>query len=200
MSFYTLALFAHILGALGLFVVVSFQWISIIRLRRARTVEQVREWSSLSGGTERVEQVSGLLVLGAGIYMVTVVEAWRVAWVLVSLVTFLTIATLAAIVNIRRLQAIHATCREADTAANLIPTELLRQINDPVLWTAVHTTAFMLLGIVFLMTNKPGLVGALTIIVVSIVLGVVSAQLWHPRGGALAAWEAKQIQSPGSAN
>lgn len=200
MSFYTLVLFAHILGALGLFVVVSFQWISIIRLRRARTVEQVREWSSLSGGAERVEQVSGLLVLGAGIYMATTLEAWRVAWVLVSLVTFLTIATLAAVVNIRRLKAIHATSGEADTAAHLIPTQLLRQINDPVLWTAVHTTAFMLLGIVFLMTNKPGLVGALTTIVVAIILGVVSAQLWHPRGRVLAAWEAKQSQGTGSAN
>jgi|SRR5579859_339679 len=200
MSFYTLVLFAHMLGAFGLFVVVSFQWISIIRLRRARTVEQVREWSSLSGGTERVEQVSGLLALGAGIYMATVIEAWRAAWVLVSLVTFLTIATLAAVVNIRRLKAIQATGREADTAAHLIPTELLRQINDPVLWTAVHTTAFMLLGIVFLMTNKPDLVGALTTIAVSIVLGVASAQLWRPRGGALAAWRAEQSQEAGSAN
>lgn len=46
MSFYSLALFAHIVGVLGLFIGIGLQWTSILRLRRALFVAQVREWAS----------------------------------------------------------------------------------------------------------------------------------------------------------
>ena len=49
MSVYTLALFAHLLGVLSLFIGMGLQWTITLRLRRARTVAQVREWSSLIG-------------------------------------------------------------------------------------------------------------------------------------------------------
>ena len=66
------------------------------------------------------------------------------------------------------------------TLAGAIPAELKRQIADPVLWMAVQMNGFIGLGVVFLMTTKPGLVGSLITLIVALVLGVVSAWLWRP--------------------
>lgn len=40
---YSLALLVHILGAVGLFCAVSIVVIAFVRMRQARTVEQIRE-------------------------------------------------------------------------------------------------------------------------------------------------------------
>lgn len=58
------------------------------------------------------------------------------------------------------------------------------KINDPVLGTALQTMAALLLGIVFLMTNKPPLVGAVVTIVIAMVIGLVSGVLlWSGGNG-----------------
>jgi hypothetical protein len=55
----------------------------------------------------------------------------------------------------------------------------------------VQTNGFIGLGAVFLMTIKPELVGSLITLVVSLVLGVVSALLWHPHEATVLMMQAK---------
>lgn len=45
---YTVALFVHILGAIGLFVAVSLIVIALVHMRKAVTLEQVREWAAVA--------------------------------------------------------------------------------------------------------------------------------------------------------
>lgn len=59
------------------------------------------------------------------------------------------------------------------------------------LWTAIQVNGFTALGVVFMMTIKPNLVGSLVTLVVAVVLGVVAARLWRPR---LAATPVKKAQ------
>jgi hypothetical protein len=65
-----------------------------------------------------------------------------------------------------------------------LPELVEQRIRDPLLGTAVYVMVALLVGIVFLMTTKPPLDGALITIVVSVVLGAAaSLPLWRARTG-----------------
>jgi hypothetical protein len=54
MNDYSIVLFVHIVGALGFFVALGVEWLSLRHLRRATTAEQVREWIRVSTGVRRL--------------------------------------------------------------------------------------------------------------------------------------------------
>jgi hypothetical protein len=57
-----------------------------------------------------------------------------------------------------------------------------QRLHDPLLWTSIQTRLAIALGIVFLMTVKPGLAGALLTIGVVIILGLASAwPIWRQK-------------------
>ena len=47
MNGYSIALFLHIVGALGFFVALGLEWIGLEQIRSAMAPEQVRGWVSL---------------------------------------------------------------------------------------------------------------------------------------------------------
>src|SRR5947208_3478136 len=108
MSFYSLALFTHILGVLAIFIVIGFEWVSLLRLRGAQTVAQVQEYTNLTGVQEKLLVVGGALLLIGGISMTTIKWGWGTPWIVVSLVTLLAQGALAVIVHTPRFKAIHA--------------------------------------------------------------------------------------------
>lgn len=188
-SDYTVALFAHILGVLGLFIGIAMDWITILRLRQARTAAQVRERTSLIGVQARLIQIASLLVLVAGIYMTVRVWGWNIPWILVALAAMIVMGALSGGVNARRLRAIQ---KAAEDTSETLPPVLQRQIVDPMLLTAAQTAGMVGVGVIFLMTTKPDWVGSLITLAVALVLGVVSAQPWRrPREAAVPVQEAK---------
>jgi hypothetical protein len=94
MTLYPLALFAHLLGVLGMFMAIALELTSLLGLRHARTLEQVRPWATLGVVPEKVFPFSGLLILEAGVYMALVGWGWRVAWIDVPLLALLLMFTL----------------------------------------------------------------------------------------------------------
>ncbi len=61
-----------------------------------------------------------------------------------------------------------------------VPALLSMRIHDPVLGTALQTVMAIVLGIVFLMTNKPSLSGAILAMTIFLVLGLASGwPLWR---------------------
>ncbi len=176
MSFYLLALFAHILGVLGVFVGIALDWVTILRLRRAQAMALVREVTSLVGFQARLIQISSLLLLITGISMTVTTWGWRTSWILLALVALIVMGALSGGVNGRRLTAIRKAAEASDGA---IPLALQRRIADPVLLTSAQTAGMIGLGAVFLMTIKPDLLGSLIALAVALVLGVISAQPWR---------------------
>src|SRR6266496_1647623 len=192
MSFYTLALFAHIIGVLGLFIGIGLQWTSFLRFRRAQFVAQVREWASLTSVLGVLMPAASLLILVAGSYMTVTTWGWRTPWIDVSLAALILVLAPMGAMNTHRLKAIQTTA-EASAPTGTIPAELQRQITNPVLWTMVQTSGMTLVGVVFLMTIKPALVGSLITLAVALVLGVGSARiLARPRQGISSGKEVKQ--------
>jgi hypothetical protein len=171
MTIYSIVLFLHIAGALGLFMALGLEWTSLYRLRRATSVEQVREWLNISSGVGRVGMASMLLLLGSGVYMTAMV--WHgAAWIGVTIGALVLLAIVTVALTRRRMAAIQQAVAAADggALAGLYP--LLQQ---PALWVAIKVRVAVILGIVFLMTVKPDLGGSLLTIGVAAGLGLISA-------------------------
>lgn len=163
----SLALFAHIVGALTLFISLALQWLITAQVRRADTLARVREWSGLASGLNRLAPISGVLILGAGFYMTLTRWSLLTTWVDVSLAAMLLLSALSMGVVIRRLKGIQ---RAASTADNL-SAELRTRINDPVLWVAMQMAFTVALSIVYMMTIKPDLASSIVSAIVALVVG-----------------------------
>jgi hypothetical protein len=162
MTWYHLALFAHICGVLLLFIADGVDLTAMLGMRRAQAVEQVREWGRVEAAAEKLYPPAILLILATGIYMALTAWGIRIA-----------LSVQGPALNARRLRAIHAAAEAAP--AGPVPPALARRIHDPVLWTSAQIMPAITLGIIFLMVIKPNLAGSLATIVVAAVLGVLSA-------------------------
>ena len=81
----------------------------------------------------------------------------------------------AALIAPRRSAIVKQLAREAPGGE--LSEALERHIDDPVLATVCTTVLTLLLGLVFLMTTKPNLVGSLIVMVVALLLGLAAGAL-----------------------
>ena len=176
MTDYTIALFLHVVGALGMFVALAFEWVAWAGLRRSATVQEARGWLGLLGLVRRVGPASLGLFLVAGLYMTATVVGWT-AWILVALASFVVIAALGGISSGRSLPAIE---RALQTETSPISDALRQRMSAPILAASVRVRTALALGIVFLMTTKPDVLGAVIVIVVAAALGVVASRPGTP--------------------
>jgi hypothetical protein len=186
MSLYTLALFLHVGGAIGVFGSLLIWLFGLAALRRARLVEQVRAiaWPIILASPLMVGSV---VLLGlAGLRMA--LSTWGLAtpWIAVSLVSVVLVGPIGAFLMDPRMRTIMAMAREVPDGP--LPAALMLRTQDPILVTAATTLASMLLGIVFLMTTKPELVTSILVMGVALFLGLcVSLPFWTA-----SLWKARQ--------
>ena len=175
MTAYTLALFVHITGALALGTTDAIILVGLIAMRRAPTVEQARLWARFARQAGRLTPLAALLLLAPGVYLVVSAWGWATPWIDVALGAVLVLPLLRSTVIEPRLTAVVAGVPQAAGAP--VPADIQRQRIDPLLWGASGVTAGLFLAIVFLMTVKPDLGGALTTVGVALVVGAVPAVL-----------------------
>src|SRR6185503_19225150 len=105
MNDYSIALFLHIVGVLGLFVVLGLEWTGLRQLRGVTTAELVRTWLRSSKNARRFGMVAMLTILISGAYMMATV--WGpVAWIAVSLGALILMVVLALALSGPRMAAI----------------------------------------------------------------------------------------------
>jgi hypothetical protein len=171
MSYYSIALFLHIVGALGFFVALGLEWTGLWQLRSATTSEQDRAWMRIAKNARRFGLVSILTTLISGSYLMATV--WdMVAWINVSLGALVLGVVLTFALIGPRMAAIE---RALTTEYRPVSYTFQNLVNHPLLWISIQTRVAIALGIVFLMTAKPAIGGSLLTIGVAIVLGLVSA-------------------------
>lgn len=173
MNFYTIALFLHIVGALGLFVALSMEWMSLRQLRHATTIEQVREGLHTASRVPWLGIVSMVDILIFGVYMMAAAQIGA-AWLIVAFWALVVLALIALALTTRRMSAI---ARMVATEQGSVTLALHNAIRHPLLWISMQTRVAIALGIVFLMTVKPDLAGSLLVMGVAIALGLASALL-----------------------
>lgn len=178
MNDYSIALFVHIVGALGFFLALGLEWTGLSQIRGAMTLEQVRAWMGVLKNVRKVGFVSMLTTVITGIYLMLTV--WSgVAWIIVTLGSLVLLIALAQVVTAPRMAAIG---QALVMGKGSLSKTFYSLANHPLLWISIQTRVAIALGIVFLKIAKPDLGGSLLTIGAAIVLGVAST-LYMPRRG-----------------
>ncbi len=176
MSIYNIVLFVHVIGAIGYFLGMGILLFILLGLRRAQRVEHVRALIHLNELSAPVSAASAVLLLVTGLYLALTAWSLLTSWILVALISLLLmVPTSAALIAPRRSAIVKQLAREAPGGE--LSEALERHIDDPVLATVCMTVAALLLGLVFLMTTKPNLVGSLIVMVVALLLGLAAGVL-----------------------
>jgi hypothetical protein len=171
MSSYAIALFVHIVGALGVAVALALEWTGLRQLRSASSPEPVRAWMGILQSALKVGFVSMLATVITGAYMMATV--WRAApWLGVTVGALGLLIGLSAVLTRPRMKAIGQA--RATGHGPMSPT-FQRLADHPLLWVSIQTRVAIAMGIIFLKIAKPDLGGSLLVIGVAIVTGVVSA-------------------------
>jgi len=171
MNNYSIALFLHIVGAVGFFVALGLEWTGLSQLRSAMALEQVRGGMSTLKNVRKVGFVSMLTTVVTGIYMMLTVWGGA-AWIIVTLGSLVLVIGLAQVVTAPRMAAIgRALVAEKGPLSNTFHS----LANQPLLSISIQIRVAIALGIIFLKIAKPDLGGSLLVIGVAIVLGLVSA-------------------------
>ncbi len=169
---YSISLFLHIVGALGLFATLAFEQAALLNLRRANTNAQAREWLSLLRGVQRIQGPSALGLLVTGVYMMA--TRWsHQTWAGLGLVGMVLMAIIGISVTARRMKVIGPAVPAGDGP---LPAALRERLEDPALRTSASVRVALALGIVFNMSVKPATGGAVAALVIAAVLGLVAAQ------------------------
>ena len=168
---YTFALFVHILGAIALFVAVSLIVVAFARMRRASTLEQVREWVAVANVAGKGMIFISLVILAPALYMVIVAWGFATPWVLAALITFVALAIMGAAMNGRNIERIVVLAQTA--SSDLIPGELRARLLAPQLWLSEGIRLMLLLGILSLMIIKPDMLFSVLILAGMLILGIV---------------------------
>ncbi|HEX9068213.1 MAG TPA: hypothetical protein VF807_05550, partial [Ktedonobacterales bacterium] len=121
-----MALFAHIVGVLTLFITMAVQWLTARRKRRAQSIAQAREWSGLVKAISRLAPASAVLILGAGISMMATIWSLWTTWIDVSIAAMVVMMILGMGLVGRRFRAIQRAAAEAadQTTTGAIPAAL----------------------------------------------------------------------------
>lgn len=178
MNFYLLALFTHVCGAICVFAGLSVWVFGVAALRRALVVEQARLLAALITASSNLV-VGGIILVGvAGFYIAAIAWGAQAIWIIVATISFAMLAPGGLLVLDPRVRVITRLAKTAQDGP--LPDALAARVRDPLLVTELSIYIACLVGIVFLMTNKPPLVGSTLAIVVAVAVGgLVSAPVWR---------------------
>jgi hypothetical protein len=170
MNAYSIALFLHIVGAVGIFVALGLEWTGLWQIRNATTPQQVGGWMRILKGVRKFGFASMLTTVISGVYMMLTVWGGE-AWIIVTVGSLVLMIALAQVVTAPRMTAIGRAL-----AAEKVPlSQTVHSLaNHPLLWISLQTRAAIALGIIFLKIAKPDWGGSLITIGIAIVLGAAS--------------------------
>lgn len=168
---YSLALFAHILGAFGLIAALTLEAIGLRGLRRAARSDEALVWLGISRGLVlRLAPASLGLILVTGLYMTATRWGWQ-GWILAALGSLVLLAVIGAVgtgIPMSRIDPAVGRTRGP------LPDDLKAALRAPALVASLRVRLGLVLGIVFLMTLKPSAVPAMMVVVVAAALGLLS--------------------------
>jgi hypothetical protein len=184
MPYYEIALFIHILGALSFFIAIGVVYASVLGIRRAQTVQPLKLWTGAAIPAMRVIfPIAGLVILVAGLYMVATEWQNQTGWATVALFALIALSIASALLQGRRITALSQQVAGQPDAAP-VTGALQAQAHDAVTWVSVNASAAFAIGIVYLMTLKPDVVGSLIALGVALVVGLVFGLLTQGRPAA----------------
>lgn len=163
---YLIALFLHVTGALMLAAAVAIEWLCVIGLRKAATIESANGSLSAYSKLGTIGGIAMVLILVPGIYMAAV--AWRDAgWVAVGFLGIILIGAIGGIMTGRKMRKM----RNDAGGLRQMTDEFMKRTTDNSLVLSLKLRTMILVGIVYMMTVKTTMTGSVVVLVISILLG-----------------------------
>lgn len=162
--------FLHVVSALGLPAAFGVEAAGLAGLRRATSASEALLWLRSRRWVLLIGPVSIGLVLATGIYL-TVAEWGAYAWIVVSLVSLVALASIGGVLTGVPMARITPAI---ERASGPLPEELRRDLRSPLLTVSIMTRIAITVGIVFLMVQKPALLTSLVTIILAAGIGVAA--------------------------
>ena len=161
MDLYNIGLFFHIAGAA---VLLSFGFVMPIlgrRIAKTATVASLHEWVEGAFKYGKLGPPAAVVVLLSGVYMTLTGDAWSFSqgWIAVSLVLFVLAGGIAGGILDPHFAKVIEAAEKAP--AGPVPADLRAMATEPKIANFESVMFGFDVAIVFMMTNKPGLVGSL---------------------------------------
>lgn len=173
MNLYNIALFAHVSGAIGVFIGVGVWLFGALGWRQAQRVETARLIARLIAWAGNLVVGSLLVLIIAGLYMALTTWGFVVPWLDVATVSFLLLAPFGVFLIDRRVKAITTQARAEPDGP--LSAALVTRLRDPAIDVGLRFYLATLLGIVFLMTTKPSLTDSLVTIGIALAVGAAAS-------------------------
>ena len=175
---YSVAVFLHVVGALGLFAALGVEWAGIANLRLSVATGQAREWLKLVRRVWTVELPSVLMLMVTGFYVSAATGGGR-PWIGLGLLATAVITAGGWLLAGRRLRRVGSVLIAQGGTSDSV---LARQRAVRVLTLSAWLRTALALGVVFIMSIKPDRAGALSALGIALVLGLAAGLLPFVRG------------------
>ena len=181
MDTYHVVLYIHVLALLVGVGAASILLVCLFRLKASQTLADAVPWGQVAGKTARAFPFVILALFGTGAYMTTDVWTWSTRWIDVSIAGLVIVALQGPLVAERTAKKLERALH--DNGPGPLGAQARRMTLHPGLWVAELTNIGLVLGIVWNMTQKPGVWSAIAAIAVAYAVGAVLA-LWLTRAPA----------------
>jgi len=179
MTPYSIALYTHFLGMVGLFVGYGLEWAASSLLRRSTTSDQVRAWLRIYKLSMPISGPGLLILIVSGGYLASVTGGMKLGWISATLLAIVFALGIGFVFILPRVRKIRAGLPEGNVT---LPEAGLARVQDPMVVTLIRVRVLLALGIVYLMTTNPeALSTSLFILLGAIVVGLLcAAGSWFP--------------------
>lgn len=171
MNIYPILVFLHVLGGVGMFVALGIEAVSLPRFRRAGTPDETRAWMGPLAIPARLGPASMLTALASGIWMMA---GWwgPQRWIEGAFLLIAGMAIAGGFLTGRSMRRVRRAF-PAETGATLSDEfRSLRSAAAPVV--SLRLRIAFGIGILALMTMKPGIAGSFLIVAAAVVGGLAA--------------------------
>jgi hypothetical protein len=168
---YRIALFVHLLALMAASAAAALAHLAQARGSRAESLREIMQWHAFTGLVARVFPVATLALVATGAYMVARAGdfGWNAGWVQVGIAGSVILFASGAVLG-RRHRAVGAQlaalqARGGGDAIHAIPDRVVATLS----WMNVGTA----IAVVFVMAQKPGLVGSIVALALGMAAGIM---------------------------
>jgi hypothetical protein len=170
-SAYSVVLYFHLLSLIVGIAAASLLVLCLARLRAADTLEAAAPWGMLS---EKVVLGFPIAILGlfaTGAYMTTDVWSWSTGWIVVGIAALVVLGVQGPVLGGGTAKKLEHALRE--NGPGPLGPHARRMARHPGLWISELANLGIVFGVVWNMTTKPGVAGAIAAVVVGYAVGVL---------------------------
>jgi hypothetical protein len=174
MSLYEVLRFVHVLGAIGIFVALGIESVSLGRLQREEVPAGVHAWIGLLALPRRMGPIAMVITLGAGVWLM--ITGWRYQpWIAAAFAGMIMMAVVGGIVSMREMRRLRVALA-AESGATL--SDAFREArSSTALIASLRLRIGIGIGIIALMTTKPDGVHSSLVLAAGVLAGLIATRV-----------------------